>query len=79
MFLWISCPRGIVALLILHPQRVESLKKMKKWIKCDPPNWEGQMVETKNDRTLGRLLLNTQKSLWKSLYCLNGSMMICRS
>ncbi len=29
--------RGIVALLFARPQKVESLKRMKKWVRCDPP------------------------------------------
>jgi hypothetical protein len=75
--------RGIVALLFMHPQKVESLKKMKKWVRCDPPKWGrgggGQMVETKNHRTLGNYYPTPKKSLWKSLYyCLYGSNIICR-
>jgi hypothetical protein len=75
--LWSSCPKRNCSPPICAP--TESWKLWKNEPDVTLQSRGGQMVETKNHPTLGRLLPNTQKSLWKSLYCLCDSKIICRS
>jgi hypothetical protein len=68
VLLWISCPKRNYSPTICAP--AESWKWWRNELDVTLQSKWGQMVETKSYQTLGRLLPNTQKSLWKSFYCL---------
>jgi hypothetical protein len=83
VLLWIPCPKRNCSPTICAPTESWIVEKDEEMSQMWPSKVGGgvgrQMVETKYHRTVQRLLPNTPKSLWKSLYCLYGWKMICRS
>jgi hypothetical protein len=64
VLLWISSPKRTCSPTTCAPQKVESLKKMKKWFRCDPPKYGGlNDGNEKSPHTSKTIIEHPKKSL----------------